>query len=585
MEEHLTRDGFWKESPSYHRMPVGALLKAAVVAENNGIPVFKEYPRLFQASYAPLGYSFPNLRIMGFGDIGHWGTQSPQNLEIAIRFASKYGHPALPGLVASLNQLIEAGEYDRSESGWFGLLTYLSKIPETDAESFEWDRTMKLDFAKMYGHRNGTDPETGLMYYVQGATYNHNHANGMAMELYGRNYVMGADPGTASYDEKISVNYYAVFGAHNTVIAAGASEPSKPFTGSGGAKHMGEISLSAMEPTAEQKAVSPYTSFVETSYREPSTQTDQQRTLGGVRTSEESGYYVDFFRSDNEVSNDYLYHNIGDTVTLSNSKGRALAAEPGEIPFREGSQTGIGWFENMKTPVNATSDAVANFRIREETGSDAFMQMHVPLQADQKILAAEAPRTRTAPGRLRDAPTPVAVIHQEGPAWEEPFAVVYEPYRGKGGASVSSVRALDTSSSLAVLQVENKDSTRQFIMQSDQPETERSVGPVRIKGRYGVISVDEKDDLKYVYLGEGKFLKYRSYSVQLSNSDGAVFVNLDNNTLTTSSHTSFTMTFPSRITGIVDRNGNEVKVDADGNQSVVHFGPGMNRQYRLSRTE
>ena len=86
---------------------------------------------------------------------------------------------------------------------------------------------------------------------VQGATYNHNHSNGMSMELYGAGTVQGIDPGNGpTYEHPMHVNYYTQWAAHNTVVAAGASTSVTPFRGGGGTKRIGQVELVSMEPVS-----------------------------------------------------------------------------------------------------------------------------------------------------------------------------------------------------------------------------------------------------------------------------------------------------------------------------------------------
>ena len=49
-----------------------------------------------------------------------------------------------------------------------------------------------------------------------------------------------------------------------------------------------------------------------------------------VRTSDSTGYYIDIYRSANPENNEYLYHNIGNQVTLLNGarKPLVLRADP-----------------------------------------------------------------------------------------------------------------------------------------------------------------------------------------------------------------------------------------------------------------
>jgi len=564
MQKHFTHDGHWKENAGYHDMPVGDLLMAAVPVENNGYRVFQDHPALYQASYAMLRYSFPNLQIMGYGDIGGRRNQSPRNLEIAIRYATDYAPELLPGLAASLNSLVDAGLYDRSESGWFGLLTYLSDFPEVETTIFEWDRSFSLDFARLYGHRNGTDQETGLMYYVQGATYNHNHANGMAMELYGRGYILGADPGiSVTYEDSVFVHYLATFAAHNTVIAAGASQPAVPFTGGGGSKHMGQINLSVMEPVAGSNGVSSHASFTETDYIEPSTDTRQQRVMGIIRTSPDTGYYVDVYRSDNDISNDYLYHNIGHGVSLHDMYREALAMRPDSIPYRPDRQTGMGWFENIQTPAASVGNAIAVFRVEEERRNDVFMQMHMPLVAADKLYTATGPRTRTAPSPINHLPTPKTIIHRPEAAWAEPFAVVYEPYRSEDGYSVQSVQRISTGSSFAALDVENRDGSRQLILQSDQPETKMEAGQTHLTGHFGVVSLHATDSIEYLYLGHGTAVGWNGYQIMSNNGKTAASVEFQGDVLIVSSNGEIEVRLPYRIAGARDQHENNLHVNVE----------------------
>jgi hypothetical protein len=569
MQTHFTHDGHWKENAGYHDMPVGDLLLAAVPVENNGYRVFQNHPALYQASYAMLRYSFPNLQLMGYGDIGGRRNQSPRNLEVAIRYASEYAPEILPGLVASLNSLIDARLYDRSQSGWYGLLTYLVDLPEDISTTFEWDRSFELDFARLYGHRNGTDEETGLMYYVQGATYNHNHANGMAMELYGRGYILGADPGIAgTYEDSVFVHYMATFAAHNTVIAAGASEPSVPFRGSGGSKHMGAITLSAMDPLAGEPGVSPFVSFTETDYLEPSTDTKQKRTMAIIRTSAETGYYLDIYRSDNDISNDYLYHNIGHGVTLHDMSRQVLVLRPDAIPYRPDRQSGMGWFENIQTPTSSVENAIALFRVEESETDNVFMQMLMPLDSADKLFTATGPRSRTAPSPISDLPTPKTIIHRAEAAWNEPFAVIYEPYRAEDGYSVESVRRISTGTSLAALDVQNRDGSRQLIMQSDKPQTAMQAGELTLQGHFGVVALDASDNIDYLYLGHGASMGWNGYQILSQNGETGANVRFGDSSVVISSNGDIEVRLPYHISGARDQAGNSMQFTVEGTQDL-----------------
>src|SRR5690606_4299602 len=149
------------------------LIKAAFALEKNGFPIFQKYPELFDASYAMLKYSFPNLYVSTFGDTGR-AYQSPETLEIGLAIATKHHRPEVPGMMAAINALMAQGLYKRSNAGILGLLAYLPSLPEVENQPYSWPRSGKLDFARFFLQRNGTDTKNGMMYGVQGSSYNHN---------------------------------------------------------------------------------------------------------------------------------------------------------------------------------------------------------------------------------------------------------------------------------------------------------------------------------------------------------------------------------------------------------------------------
>ena len=286
----LTPDGHWKEPGGYHNFPISSLLISSLALENNGYNVFGKFPALLQSSYVLLKYSFPNFLAPSIGDTGPV-SQSPECLEIGLLMAKKYNSPELAQLMSAMDVLIQRKGYKRESAEWLGLLSYLPEIPSSTNIKYTWPRSGELDFAKCYLQRNGSDKEHGLMYLVQGASYNHNHANGMSLELYGAGRVMGIDPGKGiTYEAPMHVDYYAQWAAHNTVVSGAKSGAVPHFKGGGGTKRIGQIELATMEPKAGKAAVSPFCSFTDTRYTDISTNTPQQRTVAIIRNGDSSGY-------------------------------------------------------------------------------------------------------------------------------------------------------------------------------------------------------------------------------------------------------------------------------------------------------
>ena len=520
VQKWLTPDGHWKEPGGYHNYPVGNLLISSLALEKNGHDVFRQFPALFRASYAMLKYSFPNLTVGGFGDTGR-ASQSGESLEIGLIGAVKYNQPELPEMLASMKKMVDGGIYKRQRSGVVGLLCYLPEIPETKS-TFQWPRTGTLDFARYFLQRNGTDPQTGLMIGVQGATYNHNHCNGMAMEVYGLGEVLGIDAGTGpNYEHPLHKNYYSQWAAHNTVVAAGSSS-SVPFSGSAGAKNIGQIELAAMEPMPDQKAVSPDFSFTDTRYLDKSTSTNQARTLAIIRTSEKSGYYVDIYRSDNPVSNDYVYHNIGDQVTFLNSKREELKTTAAEYPLTGKDYPGFRFFTDVEKLGGFTGNMIARFSIRGEKSNDLFMQVMVSGAEGRTYYRAKSLKTKTSGKMYTGKSLPVFTIRTEAEARTKPFVTVFEPYEGSDGNNVEriAVEPRNDGGDFTVLNVFNRDLSHQQIFQSVDASKKYSDNQWKFSGSFGVAGF-EKQLLHALYLGEGSEISHSGYFLKSKEAKGS----------------------------------------------------------------
>lgn len=529
VQQMLTPDGHWKEPGGYHNFPVSSLLISALAMEKNGYDIFKKNPALLEASYVMLKYSFPNLIAPSIGDTGP-ASQSAVCLEIGMAMAKKYANPILPQLSSAMKVLMENNGYKRGASDYLGLLAYLSELPANNNIVYQWPRSGELDFAKAYLQRNGTDKENGLMYVVQGATYNHNHANGMSMELYGKGTVMGPDPGKGiTYEAPLHVQYYAQWAAHNTVVA-GASSASVPyFKGGGGTKKMGEIELKVMEPKAGQEAVSAFCSFTDTRYKDISTHTDQQRTMAIVRTSASSGYYVDIYRSTHPKSNEYVYHNIGHQIDFLDSARKKINMAETAFPMSKKplDPPGFSAIEKIQSTGEKRNNVIALFTIREKNKSDQFMQVLFAGENKRSFYRGMAPATKTADPAFRSIPTPTLIARQEGEAHTKPFIAVYEPFSNDANRTVDRIEIEDKSdpASFSAVKIYNRNSEQQLVFQSSNTNKLHGKNNWTFKGYFGVINlVDGKPS--YIYVGSGKEISYGPYSMVLENTNGAANITI-----------------------------------------------------------
>ena len=229
----------------------------------------------------------------------------------------------------------------------------------------------------------------------------------------------------------IHVNYYTEWAAHNTVVAGGASSPIPHFKGGGGTKNIGKIELVAMEPMAKEKAISERYSFTDTKYFESSTQTKQRRTMAIVRVSDTTGYYVDIFRSDNPISNDYLFHNEGDQVLLYDEKGEQITLHQTSYPKTENDFPGLRFLTEAKTTNKYISSVKAQFIASESEDGSQRMDVWMPSSSNKYYYTAYAPVTKTVAAPYNHLPTPVLTMRTEGKdgAWKDPFIALFESSR------------------------------------------------------------------------------------------------------------------------------------------------------------
>ncbi|MDR1221470.1 MAG: heparinase II/III family protein [Tannerella sp.] len=510
----LTDDGHWREPGGYHNYPVLKLLESALFLENNGYEVFNRFPQLFKSSYAMVRYSFPDLTAAAFGDTGR-AKQSMDCLEIGLLMAGKYKMPVFDEIL-SVIKLFQENGYDRSKNDITALICYMPEIAAKKVSPFRWERSETLDFAHAYYQRNGMDAENGLMYVVQGASYNHNHANGMAMELYGKGAVTGADPGNGpNYDHPMHTDYYAVWAAHNTVVAAGRSSSVPRVREGGGTKRIGRIELVAMEPEPKAKAASANFSYTDTKYYEMSTQTHQQRTMAIIRTSDSTGYYLDIYRSDNDISNDYLYHNEGDELLLLDEEEAPLSTSPASYPAVEEDIPGLRFLKNAKTAGLCKKPVIARFISAQSNGGARIMDVRMPASGNKYYYTARAPETKTVAAPYNRLPTPVLTIRTEGDvnAWKDPFIAAYEPYRNTRKGEIKSIsRKLFDDGNRVVVHVKRKQG-EETVMHATGHNRDFRLDNLTFTGDFGIFS--SKNDREYsFYTGRGRVIGNTNYTLK-----------------------------------------------------------------------
>lgn len=276
-----------------------------------------------------------------------------------------------------------------------------------------------------------------LMVSLNGSMGNHQHANGISMELYGKGWVLAPDAGIGQhlYGGLDYVEYYSQMPAHNTVCVDGVS--SYPVMMS---QHAFTVVDSAQLTTPDgQRALYSVVAFVE-----PETQSDQQRTNAIVKTSETGGFYVDIFRSrrrnGRDKFHDYFYHNLGQVMTLTAADGADLHLQPtDELAFAGGHLYAYSYIYD-KRKAQTTNDVRALFTMTP-TKKNALADPNEPIcmnlwmrgDSGREVFSALSPvnleyeRMKDEPYEIGKQPVLTFVARQQGEAWNHPFVAVYEP--------------------------------------------------------------------------------------------------------------------------------------------------------------
>jgi hypothetical protein len=493
--------------------------------------LFSVYPNLPLSIPRIPDFKYPNGQVILFGD-------GPRTRSVPyFQYEFVYQHARSRGLTdlqaafgARIKAGMESGAYDRSHLEGYPslgmhnellhLLWSAPDIPES-AQAAVRPRSDEIPHAGITLQRNTTDnPDYGLMCFVGGAGFIHSHASGMSMELYGLGEVMGAKSGAESYGTTLHENYSRVFASNNTVIVNGGSR------GQGGWQNIAinTVQSVAMEPQPKKSAVSENYSFTCSSFEDDRgtlAEASQQRTMGILRTSPTTGFYVDFFRSDSRLSgeyHDYIYRNIGETDGVSIESGGSpvpMTSQPGRFQSDIGDgyqQPGWRYFTNTVVSPSI-SDAVKIQFAANMPDVTRYMSLHMPGVAAREIAKVDCPPMAKSPAPYRSQTTPAVVIRQNGEAWDNAFAVVYEPHFGADGGTVQSVEALKQGGSVrgvkVVSNVEGESCTHYVFShpQSNQTYTDTDLG-LSFTGRYGVVEHRESGVIK-LYLGQGSVIEYQ----------------------------------------------------------------------------
>ena len=504
----------WPETSQYLNHSTEILTKLLLVINkyNPSLKLGAKYPNILFALPRLDDLVYPNNEIIRWGDghrRQHGSYEAYENAYVLAKMDSlKYLQDKFAPL---LKNALDKGKYSRKN---IEALFWYDDAIYGNSKKVTLPRTDRVYHAGIVLQRNlstTNNPKDGLMGFVGGAHMVHGHAEGMNMELYGEGQVLGADHGRKKYGKDLH----------------GSSQ------GKGGWVNLGinTVQLVAMEPKVGENGVSPYHSFSLTSFKDDKgakAEATQERTLALIRTSPTTGYYVDVFRSKSKLPNeyhDYLYHNVGDNLVFENkdmffkkTPNRYMANANGVWKHNR-TYRNPGWhfFKNVKTSENYVNDVKATFQLKKIEPEPIFMQLHIPKFKNRSYSKVKAPITFEAPEPYHKKLTPTLVIRNNGEAWKNPFVVVYEPFSKSENPTIQSVTKLEKNGiykGLKIVSVTPKEKLTQYVITQSRNKTfkDKSLN-IYFKGAFAVITFNNKEELKSIYIGEGEKVVYKNYEV------------------------------------------------------------------------
>lgn len=479
----------WYESPGYSTTVLGSICDFAnMLDEKAGIDLFKQRPILKEAVKTSAEYLFPNRMIAGFGDT-HPGYLNTGGIDQVLKYATRHKNK---NLISEMNLLKNA---------------VAPKAPISEIEAY----TSTLFYApnvSWIAMRSGMDKQHDLMASVNASLGNHQHSNGISLELYGKGYVLGPDAGIGRtlYSGLDYLEYYSQMPAHNTVVVDGVS--SYPVMMS---QHAFKVVASYPEVSKEQPASKKLSekklsiqkdselkdkiTYATVSFIEPETQAQQQRTTAIVKTSAKGGYYIDVFRSKKkeggDKTHDYFYHNLGQEMKVMDAaSGQSLDMKPTEeLAFAGGHLYAYSYIYDKKSAEMQNSvksqfvTKILDDKVVEAMDGQREITMTMWMKKDENrtIFQALSPvnleyeRMPNQPYKVDEQPVLTFVARQKGEAWNHPFVCVYEPSSDTEPGDIASVDYFTPSEPSAVgIIVKLKDGTEQRIVCSEN-------GKVQIK--------------------------------------------------------------------------------------------------------
>ncbi|MBX2876825.1 MAG: hypothetical protein KTR30_32205 [Saprospiraceae bacterium] len=566
-------NGVWAECPGYSQGVTKALTNFIRDYDNTfDFNILPHTPVIEKAVKMLPQYLFPNGQIVAFGDT-YYGPISTEPMTDMIRIAQKNGDLKLEETFTSMFRLFdsEPNQSNKRRRTSPRISSYFADKPLQLNPAYKAGnlsdyitQTFYAPNVSWHVQRIGTGTD-GLMVSLNASLGNHMHANGINMELYGKGFVQGADPGKgAGYLQPIYLEFYSQFPAHNTVMVDGISSYTEMLS-----NHA--FDLIGAYPKSEQKTgFYPRITYSDVYFLEPETQSDQSRLVSIIKTGESTGYYLDIFRSKKKRKgdkfHDYFYHNLGQHMQVMNPQGDPLQLDPSEeMAFAGGHLYALDYQWDKKS-IRLDEDYEVEWRMAMPDGEDVFMNLWMMGTEGREVFSLKSPPCKSfrkgsnIPYDVNTAPYLTLAARQHGEAWEHPFVSIYEPFTTSEGRSIASIEGFEDEASkpeFVGVKVRHKSGREDYIFSSKNGE-EANYQDMSSDAPYALIGT-EKNGNRVLFLGNGSNLSAKNLSIS-STEKGNVVIQQEEGVL--SLH-------------------NEIPVTISFNQKTKSFEPGAMRVITL----
>lgn len=525
--------GIWNECPGYAqgvtRDLVNFIRDYDYTFNQNLLPYT---PVMRKAVEVLPQYLFPNNMITAFGDT-YYGGINTEPFAGMIRLAQKYNHSEDEVLFTKMYRLFDlnverqTGQLQNLPAQVASFFTAKPVLSDKSIEKGKLNDYITPTFyapnVSWFVQRNKYDDQQQGLMISQYASYgNHAHSNGIAMELYGKGYVLGAESGIGStYFEKPYLEYYSQFPAHNTVMVDGISKYPEMLS-----NHPFDL-LGCYPRSGQNEGYYPDITYSEVLFLEPESRSDQNRLLSIVSTGKTTGYYVDIFRSKKQRGgdrfHDYFYHNLGQELFIRNVKGEVLDLQPShEMGFAGGHLFALDYMWD-KQSVKINDDYQAIWKMGFPDGNNIYMNLWMKGYEGREVFSIKAPPCKAFRGNtgfpyaVDKEPFLTMAARQHGEAWNHPFVAVFEPTTENEGRSIESITSFEPDNKQNIspdfvgLKVKSKSGRTDYIFSSVKEE-KVSYKDVSANASYAVIT--EKDDDFTLFMGNGIFIGGKGFSIE-----------------------------------------------------------------------